>query len=186
MVNLSQASGEPTTTLLWASLASWNSLQKALRHQASGLHGRVVPWQTLWTASQATRGPAGGDSQEAGPRGREDRRVGSQPAPLGQDPLPAQHPQQGLCFGWAVQGKAPCQRSLRQAPGAKLPWPGSSATDVSKGEVRNPSHSPFATSMAFLDVVGMLPLLFSAQTCPWAPHSLLVIGLGVADREPCI
>lgn len=186
MVNLSQASGEPTTTLLWASLASWNSLQKALRHQASGLHGRVVPWQTLWTASQATRGPAGGDSQEAGPRGREDRRVGSQPAPLGQDPLPAQHPQQGLCSGWAVQGKAPCQRSLRQAPGAKLPWPGSSATDVSKGEVRNPSRSPFATSMAFLDVVGLLPLLFSAQTCPWAPHSLLVIGLGVADREPCI
>lgn len=130
----------------------------------------MVPWQTLWTASQATRGPAGGDSQGAGPRGREDRRVGSQPAPLGKDPLPAPHPQQGLDSGWAVQGKAPCQRSHRQAPG-------SSATDVSEGEVRNPSCSPFATSMAFLDVVGLLPLLFSAQTCPRAPRPLLRLDL---------
>lgn len=112
--------------------------------------------------------------------------MGSQPAPLGQDPLPAQHPQQGLGSGWAVQGKAPCHRSLRQAPGAQLPWPGSSATDVSEGEVRNPSRSLFATSMAFLDMVGLLPLLLSAQTYPWAPHFLLVIGRGVANREPPI
>lgn len=70
--------------------------------------------QTLWTASQAARGPAGGDSLGTGPRGREDGRVRSQPDPLGQDPLPAQHPQQGLCSGWAVQGETPCQRSLRQ------------------------------------------------------------------------
>lgn len=110
--------------------------------------------------------------------------MGSQPAPLGQDPLPAQHPQQGLGSGWAVQGKAPCQRFLRQAPGAQLPWPGSSATDVSEGEVRNPSRSPFATSMAFLDVVGLLPLLLSARSYPWAPHFLLVIGRGWLIESP--
>lgn len=113
--------------------------------------------------------------------------MGSQPGPLGQDPLPAQHPQQGLCSGWAVKGEAPCQRSLWQVPGAQLPWPGSPATDVaSEGEVRNPSLSLFATSMALPNVVGLLPPLFSPPDLPRAPHSLLVTGPGVDDGEPLV
>lgn len=71
VVDLSQASGEHRTALLWASLASQSYVQKALSHWASGLHGGVVRGRLLWTASQAVRGPARGDGLGAGPRGRE-------------------------------------------------------------------------------------------------------------------
>lgn len=83
----------------------------------------------------------------------------------------ARDPRQGLCSGWAVQeqqaGLAKEKLHVR-GPSASsrssAALRGSSSTDVvCEGEARNPSLSPFATSMAFLNAMGQLPLLISFQ-----------------------
>lgn len=54
-----QASGGPTNTLPWASLQLPKSSQwKALKHQASGLHGGVVPWQALLDNQPSSKRPS--------------------------------------------------------------------------------------------------------------------------------
>lgn len=182
VVDLNQASGECRTALLWASLASQSYVQKALSHWASRLHGGVVPWQTLMDSQPSSERPSPGRQPRSRTKregGRalvwEDCRVGSAWS-CGAGPTAssaARHPQQGLCSGWAMQEQ---QAGLAWPRRASMPevfsassWSsaaqqGSSATDVvSEGEARNPSLSPFATSMAFLNAVGQLPLLISSQ-----------------------
>lgn len=112
VADLSQASGECRTALLWASLASQSYVQKALSHWASGLHGGVVPWQTLMDSQPSSERPSPGRQPRSRTKregGRtlvwEDCRVGSAwsfgAGPTGSSA--ARHPQQGLCSGWAVQ-----------------------------------------------------------------------------------
>lgn len=109
------------------------------RPSASGPPGCMVGWfrgRLLWTASQAVRGPAQGDSLGAGPRGREDASVGGLQGGIsawsfGAGPTAssaARHPQRPVLWvgcartaSWAGQGETPCQRSLRQVPGAQRP-----------------------------------------------------------------
>lgn len=97
----------------------------------------MVGWfrgRLFWTASQAVRGPAGGDSLGTGPRGREDASVGGLQGgisawSLGVGPTASLAPTAGPvlwvgCARTASQaglGETPCQRSLRQVPGVQLP-----------------------------------------------------------------
>lgn len=141
VVDLSQASGEHRTALLWAS--SFPELC-AKGPQPLGLRaGCMVGWfrgRLLWTASQAVRGPARGDGLGAGPRGREDASVGGLQGGIsawsfGAGPTASSAARQlgthdGLCSGWAMQeqqaglakDRLPVRGpSLRQVPGAQPP-----------------------------------------------------------------
>lgn len=137
VVDLSQASGGHRTAPLWASLASQSCVQKALSRWASGLHGGVVPWPTLLDSQPSSERPSPGRQPRSRPRregGRWCRRTagwglslvlwGRTRCQLGSS-APTAGPVLWVgCAGtasWAGQGETPCQRSLRQVPGAQLP-----------------------------------------------------------------
>lgn len=101
-----QASGGPRDTPPWACLPLPKCSQwKAFQHQASGLHGGVVPWQAPLDNQPSSERPSSGrqpweQDQEGGIQGTGMGGAGvggsSAWSPWGQDPLPTWHPLQGL------------------------------------------------------------------------------------------
>ena len=170
-----QASGGPRDTPPWASLQLPKSSQwKALNHQASGLHGGVVPWQALLDNQPSSKRPSLGrqpwerdqeGGREGGSRGGRGGGVGAQPGPLGAGPAANSAPTSGPgCPGCgnrgqqarAGRGETTCQRFLQEVPQAQLSCPGSSSADVvSKGEARNPRLPWFATLWALSKRAGL-------------------------------
>lgn len=85
---ISTSLGDPETPLLGLSSTLKSSRQKAPSHQASGLHGGVVPWQPLLDNQPSSERPSWGSrpweqDQEGGSGRGRGGGVGSQPGPLG-------------------------------------------------------------------------------------------------------
>lgn len=181
MVDLSQASGEHRTAPLWASPASQSYAQKALSRWASGLHGGVVPWRTLLDSQPSSERPSPGRQPRSRPKREGGRWCGRTAGwdlslvlwgrthcQLGSS-VPTAGPVRWVdCAGtasWAGQGETPCQRPLRQVPGAQLPSKEARLQMLflrvrpeSQAFLRLPPRWP-----AFLSARGQLPLLISSQ-----------------------